>query len=165
MKRKHWLLFLLGIVVTGVIVNGCKKNNETTVPVLFTQGKWQLASVLVTITNGSITTIDTLNTTCDSTQVFTFNTNNTCTYTNFDCKPQVSSGSWSLSQDQLTLIANMTCKDTTAAGTSKPFLNAQIVNMGQYSMVLQTGDYNVIPTTTNSTRTVRWGFVRQKTIN
>jgi len=165
MKRKHWLLFLLGFVLTGMVVNACKKNNETTVPLLFTRGKWQLASVVVTITKGSTTVLDTLNTTCDSTQLFTFNTNNTCTYTNFDCKPQVSNGSWSLSQDQLTLVADMTCKDTTAVGTSKPFINAQIVNMGQYSMVLQTGDYNVIPTSTNSTRTVRWGFVRQKTIN
>ncbi len=109
--------------------------------------------------------MDTLNTTCDSTQVLVFNAGQTCTYSNFDCVPQKSSGNWSLSTDQLTLNADMTCKDTTKTGSSKPFYGAQILNAGVYSLVLQTGDYNVIPTTTNSTRVVRYGFVHPKTTN
>jgi len=163
MKYKIPLLLLLGFVLINLFINSCKKDTQGSISSLFTQGKWQLASVLVTNTSGLTTTIDTLNTTCDSTQVFTFNTDNTCTYTNFDCKPQVANGHWALSTDQITLSADIICKDTTAAGTSRPFLVSQIVNLGQYSMVLQTGDYNVIPTTLNKTRVVRYGFVRQKT--
>ncbi|MGZ3756818.1 MAG: DUF5004 domain-containing protein [Mucilaginibacter sp.] len=163
MRYKTPLFFLLGVALIGLVINSCKKDTSGSIPTLFTQGKWQLASVLVTHTNGNITVIDTLNTTCDSTQVFTFNTDNTCTYTNFDCIPQVSKGTWSLTSDQLTLNAQVTCKDTTSAHSSKPFSNAQIVTLGQYSMVLQTGDYDIIPTATNKTNVIRYGFVRQKT--
>jgi len=147
------------------VVNSCKKDTRSTVTSLFSGGSWQLASELVTITTGTTTVIDTLNVKCDSTQVFVFNADKTCSYTNFDCVPQKKAGTWSLSTDQLTLNAAITLADTTAAKSSKPFLNAQVVNLGDYSMVLQTGDYNVIPTSLNKTRVVRYGFVRQKTIN
>jgi len=71
------------------------------------------------------------------------------------------------------MVPDMTCIDTvstkvpgvTIPGTTNPFVNAQIYNLGQYSLVLQTGDYNIIPTTTNKTRVMRYGFVRRKTIN
>ncbi|MDB5111170.1 MAG: hypothetical protein JWR67_2284 [Mucilaginibacter sp.] len=163
MKNKLPLLFLLGFVLIGLIINSCKKNTQSAIPALFTNGKWQLASVLVTNTNNAVTTTTTFNTVCDSTQMFTFNTDNTCTYTNFSCIPQKSSGHWSLSADQLTLyVADMTCDTSAIGGKAKPFAQAQIVNLGDYSLVLQTGDYNVIPTTTNKTRVVRYGFVRQK---
>ena len=164
MKFKILLLSLVGFVLISLVINSCKKDNSGTISALFTDGRWQLASILVTNTDGIITTIETLNTTCDSTQVFTFGSN-TCTYSNFDCIPQKSSGSWSLSKDQLTLYSTMTCQDTTAKHSSMPFDTAQIVTLGQYSMVLQTGNFNVIPTTINKTRVVRYGFVRQKTIN
>jgi hypothetical protein len=140
MKVKRLILLLL-ILITGLVINSCKKNTISPISALFT-GKWQLASVIATYYTGNTQdSIVTLNTSCDSAQVFTFNANNTCTYTNFDCLSQpTASGQWSLTQNQLYLQANVVCKDTTAAGSSKPFLYAQIYNLGNFSLVLKTGD-------------------------
>ena len=172
MKNKKTLFFLTIVVLTatGLFINSCKKDNQNTVEVLLTRGKWQLASVMVYNFLGSsqVGTTDTLNTNCDSTQIFSFNTNNTCTYTNFECIPQKSSGNWTLSSDQLTLISNITAIDTATDGTGKieplpgkPFQNAKIVNLGQYSLVLQTGDINTFVTATTKRRIVQYGFVHQ----
>jgi len=163
MKNKFPLLFLSGIILINLLSNSCKKDTQGTITSLFTNGNWQLASVTVTITNNLVEKDTTLNTNCDSTQVLIFKSDNTCTYTNFDCVPQKVSGHWSLSPDQLTLSSDMKFQDTTAVGSSTPFTNAQVFNAGQYSLVLQTGDYNIIPTTINKTKVVRYGFVRQKT--
>src|ERR1700761_220556 len=103
MSKKNLLLLLVIISVIVLINNSCKKQQQTTVTQQLSAGPWQLASVQVTYTNKLVTTDTTLNTTCNSSQVFTFNADNTCTYTNFDCLSQTSSGHWSLSADQLTL--------------------------------------------------------------
>jgi hypothetical protein len=170
MKNKK-LLFLLTIAflaATGLIINSCKKDTQDSVQTLLTRGKWHLASVLVYNYVGSsqVGKTDTLNTNCDSTQIFSFNTNNTCTYSNFECIPQKSSGNWTLSSDQLTLISNMTAIDTLIGGKvdalpGKPFQSAKIVNLGQYSLVLQTGDINTFVTATTKRRIVQYGFVHQ----
>ena len=170
MKNKKTLFFLTIAVLTatGLFINSCKKDNQNTVEVLLTRGKWQLASVMVYNFLGSsqVGTTDTLNTNCDSTQIFTFNTNNTCSYTNFECIPQKTSGNWTLSSDQLTLMSNMLCADTLIGGQpdpkkSQPFINAKIVNLGQYSFILQTGDVNTFYTSTTKRRIVTYGFVHQ----
>lgn len=163
MKNKIPLLFIVGLILINLLSNSCKKDTQGTIASLFTNGNWQLASVTVTTTNNMLQKDTTLNTTCGLTQILIFKPDNTCTYTNFDCIPQNVSGQWSLSTDNLTLNSDMLFKDTTAVGTSTPFKNAQVFNAGQYSLVLQTGDYNVIPTTTNKTKVVRYGFIRQKT--
>jgi len=163
MKNKTLLLFLPGLMLVGMLVNSCKKDNTGSIETLFTSGKWQLASVVATVYLGdAVTSTTTLNTTCDSTQIFIFNTDKTCTYSNFDCLPQQSSGNWSLSSDKLTLYADMSARDTTALGTSKPFNGARIINLGQYSMVLDAGDVQDV-SVTKPRRVVRYGFVRQKT--
>jgi len=156
------------LAAIGLIINSCKKDNQNSVEVLLTRGKWQLASVLVYNFVGSsqVGTTDTLNTNCDSTQIFSFNTNNTCTYTNFECIPQKSNGSWTLSSDNLTLISNMLCTDTLIGGKldsvqRKPFQNTKIINLGQYSLVLETGDINTFFTSTTKRRIVEYGFVHQ----
>ena len=163
MRNKVPLIIVLGLLLINLVSNSCKKQNETTISSLFSDGSWQLASILVTTTDSLIQVTDTLNTTCGSSQIFTFNADNTCTYTNFDCITQTTTGHWSLSKDQLTLSSDMVCADTTKAGKSQPFANAQVYNVGQYSLVLQTGNYNVIPTTINKTTVVRYGFIRQST--
>ena len=164
MKNKFPLLFLSGIILINLVSNSCKKDTQGTITSLFTNGNWQLASITVTTTNNLAEKDTTLNTNCDSTQILIFKPDNTCTYTNFDCLPKNNaSGHWSLSADQLTLSSDMKFKDTTAVGSTTPFANAQVFNAGQYSLVLQTGDYNIIPTTINKTKVVRYGFVRQKT--
>jgi hypothetical protein len=170
MKNKK-ILFSLTVAIlaiAGLVINSCKKDNQNSVETLLTRGKWQLASVMVYNFVGSsqVGTTDTLNTNCDSTQIFTFNTNNTCGYTNFECIPQKSTGSWTLSSDQLTLISNMTCIDTLIGGKvdplpSKPFQNTKIINLGQYSLVLETGDINTFYTSTTKRRIVQYGFVHQ----
>ena len=162
MKNKIPLLFVSGLILINLLSNSCKKDTQGSIETLFTGGKWQLASVVqtVSLSNATLST-DTLNTTCDSTQLFVFNSDKSCSYKNFDCLPQASSGTWSLSPDKLTLNADMTCNDTTAAKMSKPFSFARIINLGQYSMVLETGDIQNYSVTTARTVT-RYGFVRQK---
>lgn len=162
MKNKTPLLVVLALLLINLLSNSCKKDNQGTISSLFANGNWQLASVLVTTTDSLKTVTDTLNANCNLTQLFTFSANNTCTYTNFDCQSQTTSGNWSLSSDQLTLYSNVVCKFTSPALSSTPFKTAQIYSIGQYSLVLQTGDYNIIPTTTNKTKVIRYGFVRQK---
>jgi len=162
MKNKIRVVIVLGLALIGLIGNSCKKDNPGTVSSVLTAGNWQLANILVTTTTNLVSITDTINATCGLTQLLTFNTDNTCTYTNYDCLAQTASGHWSLSADQLTLSSDMTFKFTTQALSANPFANAQVFNAGQYSLVLQTGNYNVIPTTTNSVTVVRYGFIRQK---
>jgi hypothetical protein len=164
MKIKYLLLLFTGLMI-AIVINSCKKQNQVTIQTLFTGGSWQLASVLVTHYAGSTqVSMDTLNTTCNLTQLFTFNSNNTCTYTNFDCIQQSpASAQWSLSSDQVTLFANVVCKDTTAVRSSMPFANAQITNLGNYSLVLLTGDIAPNYSLTAKRRIVQYGFVRVKT--
>ena len=163
MKNKIPLFFLLGLMVL-VAVNSCKKDSQTSIQSLFTTGKWQLASAFAFQYIGDqLVSTDTLNTNCNTTQFFTFNSDKTCTYTNFDCISQpVATGQWSLSPNQLFLAADITCKDSTSAGSSKPFLNSQIINLGQFSMILQTGDIQPNYSTTKKRRIFRFGFIRQK---
>lgn len=165
MKKKFLLLCLLGFVVIGLVGNSCKKTSQDYIQTLLTGNQWQLASVQVIHYIGASENRarDTLNTNCNLTQVFKFNADKTCTYTNFDCITQSVSGHWSLSPDQLFLYADMTCQDTTAFKSSKPFQTAKIVNLGQYSLVLQTGNLETYYTPTQVRTITQYGFIRQKT--
>ncbi len=159
------LTFIVSLLLLSVLCNSCKKETQSSIQTLFTRGTWELATVTVIVSVGSVEEFkDTLNTDCDKKQLFTFSADGTCTYTNFQCENQSATGKWSLSPDQLYLKSDMVCKDTSKVGTGKitPFANAQINTIGQYGMVLITGDIqNYSPT---QRRTVyRYGFVRQKT--
>ncbi|HEY4326964.1 MAG TPA: DUF5004 domain-containing protein [Mucilaginibacter sp.] len=164
MKIKHLILPLI-ILVTGLVINSCKKENTNNIQALLV-GKWQLASVQATYyTGNSMDSTTLLNTTCDSNQVFTFKADNTCTYTNFHCLAQpVASGQWALTENKLFLQSNMVCKDTTAAGTSKPFSYAQIFNLGQFSLVLNTGDIQPNYSLTAKRIIIQYGFINQKSL-
>jgi len=155
------------MVLTSLFINSCKKDDQSNIPNLFSTGVWQLASVNVYHYIGdSQESVDTLNTNCDTTQLFTFNKDMTCTYTNFDCKVQpTAKGTWSLAEDKLYLHADIVCQDTIKAGkgSSKPFENAQVFNVGQFSLVLQTGDTQPYFTSTQVRTITRYGFIRQKT--
>jgi hypothetical protein len=168
MKIKNSLLLLFVLAVINLLNNSCKKDAQTSIQGLFTKGTWQLASVMrFHYLGSSQLATDTLNTTCDTTQLFTFNKDNTCSYTNFDCVTQsTAKGNWSVSSDQLFLMASMTCQDTVAGGgpgTSKPFAYAQIINLGNYSMILQTGDIATYYTATTKRTITQYGFIRQQT--
>lgn len=173
MKFKHAILLLLVLFTINLCVNSCKKvdTRKANIEALFTNGTWQLASVIVLNYVGSteLTPVhaDSLNTMCDSTQLFTFASNGTCSYTNFDCLPQPKgTGLWTLSNDNVTLYSTVACKDTLKGGvinpnTAMPFATAKIVNLGQYSMILQTGDINTYYTPTTKRIIVQYGFIRQ----
>jgi len=164
MKNKRSLLLLFGLLV-GFVINSCKKDSLSAIQTLFTGGEWQLASVMVyNYTGNSLVSTDTLNTNCNLGQFFTFNINGTCNYTNFDCLAQpVANGTWSLTTNQLYLQTNLLCKDTTKAGSSEPFSYAGIQNLGQFSLVLQTGDIQPNYSLTKPRRIVQYGFIRRVT--
>jgi len=164
MKNKRLWLILTGLSI-ALVINSCKKNNVSAIQTLFTGGTWQLASVNVfNYTGNTLVSSQNLSDSCKMTQFFTFSTDNTCVYTNFDCITQTSaSATWSLTPNQLFLIANVVCKDNSAAGTSKPFLYAQIINLGNYSLVLQTGDIQPNYSLTKPRKIIEYGFIRQKT--
>lgn len=165
MKTKLLLCVLAGAVLIGIAVNSCKKSSNY-LPTLLTNKQWQLASVQVYHYTGALQdSVVTLDTTCSRTQIFRFNSNNTCTYTNFDCIPDSANGHWSFSTDHLYLNTDMICKDTSSAsgGNSVPFKSARIINLGQYSLVLQTGNLDTYYSPTQKRIIYQWGFVRVKT--
>ena len=157
------LLFFLPVSIVCIVINSCKKDTQNLIPSLLT-GKWQLASVIVTYKTGSATdSTVTVNIPC--TQVFTFNANNTCTYTNFGCITQPAvSGVWSLTPNQLYLQANLVFKDTTTTGTTSPFKYAQIYNLGHFSLVLETGDILPNYSLTAKRKIVQYGFINQNSL-
>ena len=166
--KKAPFTFILSLLVLSFFCNGCKKQTQSSIQSLFSKGNWELATVVVTVSVGTNRiSEDTLNTTCNKKQIFSFKDDRTCTYTNFHCKDQpVAVGNWALSPDQLYLKSDIVCQDTFklangSTGSSKPFENAKIDVLGQYSMVLITGDIQNYSATQR--RTVRrFGFVRQK---
>jgi hypothetical protein len=164
MRNKIFLACLLCLAVTVALTNSCKKAKQDYIETLFPGGQWQLTSVIRKhFVSGANFLIDTLNATCDNKQFFTFLSNNTCTYTNFDCLVQpTANGQWSITADHLVLQANITCQDTTAAKSSKPFINARIENIGLYSLVLRTGQYNSYYPPSDTVVYTDYSFVRVK---
>jgi hypothetical protein len=163
MKNKVSLLVIPAVLIANLLFNSCKKDNSGQVENFLPGGVWQLASVMVNHVVGGVTTTDTLNTKCDTTQLFVFNANHTCSYTNFDCnsaQPKAT-GTWQLASNQLYLNCNMTCLDSTGKKI-QPFTNAQIVNLGNYSLILQTGDFGTYYPPTQKLTIYRYGFIRQK---
>ncbi|MBB6131698.1 hypothetical protein [Mucilaginibacter lappiensis] len=172
MKNKIPLVFVLGLVMVNLLSNSCKKDNNSNIPHLLTAGSWLLATVQVYnyVGDAQVGVIDSLYVGCDSTQTFTFNTNNTCTFVNFACLAQKTTGNWSLTANRLYLTTDMTCKDTTgnlnkAVKQIQPFSNAQIATLGVYSLVLQTGDVQPNYSATSRRRIVRYGFIKQKAVS
>jgi hypothetical protein len=163
MKIKYLLLLLTGLIIC-MMVNSCKKESQTAIQTLFTGGTWQLTSVQdSSFTGNSLISTTVLDTACVLAQFFTFNADKTCTYTNFDCIQQTPpGGQWALTSNQLILQSNVVCKDTTSIGSSMPFANAKILNLGQYSLVLETGDIQPNFSLTAKRKTRRFGFVRIK---
>ncbi|HVW98450.1 MAG TPA: lipocalin family protein [Mucilaginibacter sp.] len=157
MKRKYVLLFLFALAC--IAVNSCKKAEKASIATLFPGGTWKLTSVETKKYIGNQGISDTtINDTCS--QYFTFKSDKTCAYTNFNCASQeTATGTWSLSQNQLYLYADITLKDT--SGNVRPFLNSQIQSLGQYSMVLNTGDIAPNYSLTQPRTIVVYGFVRQ----
>jgi hypothetical protein len=162
MKFKFPLFFLCCFVAIGLSTNSCKKNQQDYIETLLTNGNWQLSSMQVTYATGAATdSVVSRDTVCNFTQTFKFNTDNTCSFTNYYCQQQTVSGHWSLSADKLFL--NSDIRVDSAGVKIAPFKNAQIQNLGQYSLILQTGDLETYYSATTKRIITRYGFVRQKT--
>jgi hypothetical protein len=165
MKNKHFILIAL-ILLSAFIINSCKKSTQNPLESLFTGDSWQLASITAYYyTGNTLDSTQTLSPSCGSglIQYFTFYSNNTCTYSNFDCIAQnPTAAQWSLSANQLFLSANVVCKDTSATGSSMPFSYASIQNLGHFSLVLQTGDIQPNYSLTKPRKIVQYGFIREK---
>jgi hypothetical protein len=162
MKFKFLLFILCGFVVIGLTTNSCKKNNQDYIETLLPGGQWFLSSMTVTNYHGDtlLSTIK-VDTICNFNQLFTFNNDKTCTFTNYSCDSSRVSGHWALTSDHLFLNSDIVVD---SAGTpTKAFKNAQIVNLGQYSLVLQTGSLETFYPPDRKRIITRYGFVRQKT--
>lgn len=148
-----------------MLINSCKKDNNGTLAYFLTNGTWTLASVQVFHYVGDTQgKTDTLNTTCNTIQRFTFNSDNSCAYQNYHCITQTSTGTWSIDNDNLMLNCNLSAQDTSKSAivTVKAFQNALIDNLGQYSLVLKTGDIQAAYKS-NTVRTItRYGFVHSQ---
>lgn len=150
-------------MAVATVVNSCKKDTGGSVENLIARGSWQLASVLrYNYIGGTNVSVDTLNTKCGLTQTFTFAADNTCSYTDFSCISQNAKGAWKFSEDKLTLISTLSVQDTLGAGrvTAMPFISARIVNLGQFSMILETGDLSSFYLPTDKRHIKRYGFIR-----
>lgn len=166
MKGNKLICILTGLLIASLYYS-CKKDELSTIDRLLTSGTWELASMQVYNYIGDTQeSIDTLNRDCDVKQYFKFNDDNTCTYTNYYCIEQQPTGNWSLSEDKLYMVSDIQLQDTTATGepgTSRPFSNTKILNLGQYSMVIQTGDLQSNYPANQRRRIVQYGFVKQRT--
>lgn len=160
---------LLGLVGAALLVNSCKKDSGDSISYFLTNGTWTLASVTVSHYVGDTQgQTDTLNLTCGVTQTFSFNNSGNCNYANYHCITQNTSGTWSIDQDNLVLHCNMPAKDTltvakvTTMVAVKAFQNALIDNLGQYSLVLKTGDIQSYYKATTVRTITRYGFVHSQ---
>jgi hypothetical protein len=162
MKRRNTYLLIVGLLISLFVVS-CKKETQNSISTLFTSGVWQLGSIREYKYLGDLqTSADTIR--IDSTQLFTFNKDMTCTYRNFDNRAGIVKGNWELSDTRLYLKANITYPQVTTAGTTQPFINAHIINIGDFSLVLETGDIQTYYTAADSRTIRRYGFVRIKPV-
>ncbi|MGZ3777097.1 MAG: hypothetical protein ACXVIY_05135 [Mucilaginibacter sp.] len=163
MRNKLLLFCLFALLIVGVTTNSCKKGNQNYLKTLLTDKHWQLASLTVTQTRNDTTLLnDTINPLCNLVQSLTFNSGGTCTYTNFDCISQTVNGHWLLTANNLYLVSDLKFQDTTAIVNPTPFTNAQILNLGQYSLVLKTGDLGIYHPPNTVLTVFTYGFVRVK---
>jgi hypothetical protein len=163
MNNKKIYFLLAGLLIAGLFLNSCKKEKQTSIPSLFTYGVWQLGSIQEAKYLGSTRlSLDTIQ--ADSTQIFAFNSDMTCSYTNFDDKASVVNGTWSLSDTKLFMSSTITFPEVTSAGTKQPFINCHLLNVGEYSLVMEAGDIQTYYNATDR-RTIRtYGFVRIKPV-
>jgi len=148
-----------------MLFNSCKKDSSDSVAYFLTYGPWTLASVQVFHYVGDTQVkTDTLNTSCNVKQTFTFNSDNSCAYVNYHCITQNSSGNWNIGSDNLTLTCNLPAQDTSKNTTVpvKAFQTALIDNLGQYSLVLKTGDIQTFYKSTTVRTITRYGFVHSQ---
>lgn len=160
MKIKYHYI-LLCIMAISLLLNACKKDKDTAIDSFLTNGTWQLANLQEFTYKGSILQkTDTINKKCAINQKITFNDDQSCNYSgNFQCNNQTANGKWNLiKRDTIRLQSDLSLKDSTNQFT-EPLKDARIINLGQYSMVLETGDINPVYTSQQIRKIFRYSFV------
>ena len=165
MKNKYILSILCVLLAVSFMVNSCKKDNQLSlVKTFFNDSKWQLATVERKDKLNGLVVSDTTYAPCDLNQYFTFSSNNTCTYTNYHCISQAQSGTWALTNFGLYLTSNIALQDTISADScckvTHPFQYVEISTVGNYSLILRTGDIGSFATTNLKATIYLYGFVR-----
>jgi hypothetical protein len=154
MKYKFSFLLLFIIAAVVLVSNSCKKDNGDQLSYFLTNGTWSLASQQVFHYVGdNLMKTDTITLAC--TQKLTFNSNNTALYQNYKCNNSSGTGEWNITTD------NLTIQSPIIIGTDTLFKNSQIVNLGQYSLVLQTGSISPYYTSKTVRTITRYGFIHQ----
>lgn len=154
MKYKFSLLLVFIITAIVLLSNSCKKDNNDQLSYFLTNGPWSLASQQVFhFVGDTLKRTDTINLAC--TQKVTFNKDNTSQYLNYNCTSNSGNGKWQLNTDNLTLQSPI------IFGKDTLFNNAQIINLGQYSLVLQTGSTGAFYTSKTVRQITRYGFIHQ----
>lgn len=154
-------------MLSGWLVSSCTKSNDdasASITAFLTGGRvWRLASMQVYHYNGdTLKRTDTLNTKCTLNQTFYFETDGSCTYTNYSCISQSKGGKWTMTtQDTLQLKADVLL-DTSSTGSYRPFANTAILNLGQNSLILQSTQTDTLFTTPRVVlrrKITRFGFI------
>lgn len=151
-------LLLLLILLACFAANSCKKDNTiTSITNFLTQRPWKLALVQrFAYVNSVLVKTDTLQPKCALNQTLTFNPDNKYTYVNYACTTGTVNAPWSFTADNLYLNLN----SVISLNTKKTQNVTRIINLGQYSLVFDTGDVNVIPVLkTDSVIVFRRGFI------
>ncbi|MGV8878963.1 MAG: hypothetical protein ACOH2A_08025 [Sphingobacteriaceae bacterium] len=163
MKIKYSYSLLFGFTLLLLLTNACKKDKNTAVESFLTNGAWELANLQQFTYLGSVLQkTDTINRKCVINQTITFNNDRSCTYTgNFQCNSQSAKGNWNmLKKDTIRLQSDLSLKDSTNQLT-QPFRDSRVVNLGQYSLVIETGDIGAIFTSRQVRKIFRYSFVHE----
>ncbi|MBW4888202.1 hypothetical protein KXQ82_00680 [Mucilaginibacter sp. HMF5004] len=154
MKYKFYLLLFVVIGGVAMLSNSCKKDNNDQLSYFLTNGTWNLASQQVFhFVGDTLKKTDTITLAC--TQKLTFKPDNSALYQNYKCNSGTATGQWNITQDNITLQSPI------IIGTDTLFKNSQIINLGQYSLVLQTGSISPVYTSKTVRTITRYGFIHQ----
>lgn len=160
MTRNSKLLFLF-ILLIAFAVNACKKDDtKTSITGFLTRQPWKLAlKQRFAYVNNVLVKTDTLQRDCALTQTLTFKPDNTYTYENYACTPDTVNATWSLTYDNVYLNLN----SIISVNSNKQENITQLITLGEYSLVFDTGDVyrgtRNITSTTDSVIVFRYGFI------
>lgn len=155
MKKLHFS-FLSVMLFTCLAINSCKKSDQTSLTDFLTQRPWKLAlKQRLAYINSALVKTDTLESACQLSQTLTFNSNKNYTYQNYSCSKSTISAPWSITSDYLYLNLN----SIISINSTKAKNVARIINLGQYSLVFDTGDINTVHKITDSVIVFRYGFI------
>jgi hypothetical protein len=152
------LTFISGLVI---LMNTSCQKDKTSIDYFLTNGTWQLANLQeYTYIGSTLQKTDTINKKCQLLQLITFNTNQSVNYSgNFQCNTQTAAGKWSLFQkDTIRLQSDLLLKDSLNQNI-QPFKDSRVLNLGQYSLVIETGDISPVYTSRQVRKILRYSFV------